>query len=53
MRSALKPFEGIHSIQIETGNRAFSIDHDPDKAKVDEVLAALKAKGEGAKRLQD
>ena len=52
MRGALAKFDGVHSIQIEAGNRAFSIDHDPEKVKADEVLAALKTAGEPAKPLK-
>lgn len=48
MRGALKPLEGIQSIEIAAGKKEFSVTYDPSKVTVDRLIEALKKRGEEA-----
>jgi hypothetical protein len=50
VRSTLGKFPGVEIQNLSAGQRDFDVKFDPAKVKLDDMLAALKAAGEGVKR---
>ncbi len=49
MRSALKKLDGISFVEIQQGNKDFTVGYDSSKVDVDRMLAVLAGAGEPAK----
>lgn len=50
MRGELGQLEGVYDVYIRANVKDFSVRYEPDKVGVDQMLAALDAVGEPAKR---
>ncbi|MFN3242350.1 MAG: hypothetical protein ACE37K_12645 [Planctomycetota bacterium] len=50
MRGELGQIDGVYDVYIRANVKQFSVRYEPDKVGVDQLLAALEAVGEPAKR---
>jgi allophanate hydrolase subunit 1 len=50
VRGALQPLAGVRSVDVQPGNRDFSVAFDPAQVTVDALLAALRTAKEPAAR---
>jgi copper chaperone CopZ len=48
VRGALEKVSGVDEVEVTPGNKDVTVHYDAGKVKVDDLLAALKAAGEGA-----
>lgn len=50
MRSALGELKGVGQIDVQVGQKDFTVKYDQDQVTVDQMLAKLEAAGEPASR---
>lgn len=51
MSGALKPLTGVEIIDLVVDKQQFSVKYDPAKTKLDDILKAINATAESAKKM--